>query len=55
MTLSELKKIKEEMSLEHIKLPIGELSALSKKWKENWKIEKEKRDNIKKAGTQVPR
>ena len=41
MTLDELKKIKEEMSLELIKLPTNERIALSKKWKEEWRIERE--------------
>ena len=43
MTIEELKKIKEEMSFELIKLPPGEIVTLSKKWKEEWIIEKEKR------------
>ena len=44
MTIEELKKIKEEMSLELIKLPAGEIVNLSKKWKEEWILEKEKRN-----------
>jgi len=44
MTIEELKKIKEEMSFELIKLPPGEIVTLSKKWKEEWVLEKEKRN-----------
>jgi len=44
MTIEELKKIKKEMSLELIKLPPGEIVTLSKKWKEEWILEKQKRN-----------
>ena len=47
MTLAELKKIKEEMSLELIKLPTHERIALSKKWKEEWRIEREEFKRLK--------